>query len=200
LNDHAIFDFEQYIRRFSEAIYPLFVWSIWFYRTPNYGRFTITDFLRVIETGNFSIQHAESILQNLQHKVQKKVAFLNRTYPNAKESYARLQQELQQLGVTPATTYLYIQGHHLFNKVVLPMLNKVCDRLVRERENEISRQSVHQTQRRNELSCYSNSVEDITSMIKKNTGYRLSEPFARIEADVQRYVDSILPSTGVQPH
>ena len=195
LNDHAIFNFTEYIRLFSEAIYPLFVWNIWFYRTPNYGEFTITDFLRVIETGNFSVQHAEDILQNVRRKVEKKVGQLERNHPNAKDSYLKLKDDLRRLGVTPDTTYLYIQGHHLFNKVVLPMLNKVCSRLIRERENEISYQSLHYTQRRNELSCYSNSVGDIASMLKKNTGYLSSEPFARIQADVKRFVNAILPST-----
>ena len=200
LNDHAIFNFTEYIRLFSEAIYPLFVWNIWFYRTPNYKDFTITNFLHVIETGNFSIQHAEDILQNVRQKVDKKVEQLKKNYPNAKDSYLKLKDDLQRLGVTPDTTYLYIQGHHLFDKVVLPMLNKVCDKLIRERENEITRQSLHNTQRRNELSCYSNSVGDIASMLKRNTGYLFSEPFKRIEADVKRFVSAILPATESSPH
>ena len=178
LNDHAIFNFTEYIRLFSEAIYPLFVWNIWFYRTPNYKDFTITNFLHVIETGNFSIQHAEDILQNVRRKVDKKVEQLKKNYPNAKDSYLKLKDDLQRLGVTPDTTYLYIQGHHLFDKVVLPMLNKVCD----------------------ELSCYSNSVGDIASMLKRNTGYLFSEPFKRIEADVKRFVSAILPATESSPH
>jgi hypothetical protein len=54
LNDHVIFDMQQYLEEFSRAIYPLFVWNIWYYRTGKYGQFTMTDFLRIIETGNFS--------------------------------------------------------------------------------------------------------------------------------------------------
>lgn len=36
LNDHHVFDFERYLSEYSRAIYPLFVWNIWCYRTPNY--------------------------------------------------------------------------------------------------------------------------------------------------------------------
>ena len=32
LNDHAVFDFKEFMRQYSEAIFPLFVWSIWHYR------------------------------------------------------------------------------------------------------------------------------------------------------------------------
>ena len=85
------------------------------------------------------------------------------------------------------TTYLYIQGHHLFEKLVLPVMGKVCSRLIRDREMEIRRQSVHSTQMRNELSCYSHSTQDIAQMLKKNMGYLVSDPFRQILSDVQMF-------------
>lgn len=191
LNDKYVFDMEQYLRDFSEAIYPLFVWNIWYYRSTNYGRFTMTDFLRVIETGNFSFEHAGQIIKNIRHKVNSKVEQLKRLNPHAGQSYQKVKDDLTHLGVTPDNTYLFIQGHHLFDKVVMPMLKKVCEKLVRQRESEISRQSVHGTQRRNELSCYSNSVDDITQVLKKNNGFMASELFSRLKNDLQNYVDSL---------
>ena len=68
------------------------------------------------------------------------------------------------------------------------MLTMVCTRLIREREQEITRESMHATQRRNELSCYANSVADVAVMLKKNLGYVLSEPFRRIQADVEHFM------------
>ena len=47
---------------------------------------------------------------------------------------------------------------------------------------------MHATQRRNELSCYANSVADVAVMLKKNLGYVLSEPFRRIQADVEHFM------------
>ena len=188
LNDHAIFDFAEFLRLYSQAIFPLFVWSIWFYRTPHYGQFTISDFNHIVEFGNFGFRTWEESLARLHSKVGRKVEYLRHRHPEAKESYLRVKDDLKRLGVTADTTYLYIQGHHLFNNVVLPMLNKVCDRLIRERENEISRQSVHGTQRRNELSSYSNSLGDISTLLRKNLGYMDSAPFKRVLADVERYL------------
>ena len=46
LNDHNIFDMEEYLRQYSRAIYPLFVWNIWYYRTPHYSEFTLTALRR----------------------------------------------------------------------------------------------------------------------------------------------------------
>ncbi len=190
LNDRHIFDIEKYLADFSEAIFPLFVWNIWYYRTPNYNEFTITEFLRVIETGHFSFNNVGEIIKKVRRKVGRKVEQLQRINPNAHKSYAEVKNDLKRLGVTPKTTYLYIQGHHLFDKVVVPMMTKICEKLIREREQEISSQSVHGTQRRNELTCYTNSVEDIVPMLKKNYGYMQSEQFQAIKADIEKFMQS----------
>ena len=68
-------------------------------------------------------------------------------------------------------------------------MQKICTQLVRQREQEIRRQSRHSTQMRNELSCYSHSTQDIAQMLKKNMGYVLSETFGRIQADAEKMLN-----------
>lgn len=189
LNDHAIFDYTDYMKQFSEAIFPLFVWSIWHYRNGSYGHFTISDFNKVIELATFKKGNPYDAIVHLRHKVGRRIASLQRQHPNAKESYIALKDELKQLGVTPQTTYLYIQGHHLFDNIVVPMLKRVSDLLIRERETEIHRTAKHNTQRHNELSCYSHSTEPIVPALKRNVGYVMSEPFKRLYNDIQRFLD-----------
>ena len=186
LNDHRIFDFDTYFRQFSETIFPLFVWSVWAYRTGNYPQFTLTQLCRICDPSGFTVQHPESSLLNLRRKVQTHVRELQRKFPGNKEAYLQLKSELKTLGVTPQTTYLFIQGHHLFDAIVAPMLTKVCRLLQQERQEEINRARAHNTQKRNEMSCYENSRQDIKVMLKKNTGYILSEPFRRLQDDVRR--------------
>lgn len=188
LNDHSIFDMAEYLRQYSQAIFPLFVWSIWHYRNGSYGRFSILDFLKSIELGKFSLASAENILQHLRKKVARKVDTLRHENPGAKESYLAVKEDLKRLGVTPDTTYLYIQGHHLFDKVVSPMMEKVCSALIHQRQTEIAHQSMHSTQRSNELSCYANSLSDVTTMLKKNYGYQTSTPFNLILKDIEEYL------------
>ena len=188
LNDHIIFDIERYMCEFSEAIYPLFVWNVWFYRTPDYGKFTITDFLKIIETGAFSLRRPADMIYHVRRKVENKCRSLHKQYPEAIESYENLKIILADLGVTPQNTYMYIQGHHLFDRVVLPLLSSVCSKLISERQNEINAESLHYTQRRNELSCYTNSIGDIVSLLKKSTGFMRSPQFLQIKADLERFV------------
>ena len=188
LNDHSLIDFEEYFRLYSQAIFPLFVWNIMLYRTNHYSEFTMTDFNRVIETGSFNLQEPLNGVMNVRRKVGRKVRQLQEDHPDAKASYLATKDSLKALGVTADTTYLYIQGHHLFDKIALPMMNKVCDRLRREREMEIHRKAVHSTQMHNELSCYTHSIEQVSSMLKKNTGYFQSEPYRRLKEDIARFL------------
>ena len=126
LNDRKVFDLQNFMTRFSEIIFPLFVWSIWHYRRGVYGQFTITDFNRTIELGGFNINRPQDALDNLRAKVMRKVNYMNRQHPEAEQEYKELSAELVRLGVEPEQTYLYIQGHHLFDKIVMPVMNKVC--------------------------------------------------------------------------
>lgn len=186
LNDNPKFDFEAFLRDFSLAIYPLFVWNIWSYRMSSPQKFTITDFLRAIEMGNLSPETANEQLATLRRRVGHRINILQRQHPDAKESYQQVKDDLRRLGVLPDQTYMYIQGHHLFDKIVMPLMKKVCNQLMREREREISRQSVHTTQYNNELSCYTSSVGDVTLMMRRNTGFTASEQYSKIVADLEK--------------
>jgi hypothetical protein len=190
LNDHRIFDFREYFRMFSEAIFPLFVWSVMVYRNGHYPKFTITDFNRIADPGGFNVVKPGPSIENVKRKVHTKINELQRMFPDAKEEYLATKDSIKALGVTPQTTYLYIQGHHLFDTVVSPILSKVCNLLRQERQSEISNARAHQTQKHNEMTCYENSLQDIKVMLKKNTGYIASEQFRRIQEDIRTYLDS----------
>ena len=188
LNDHRIFDFRGYFEQFSEALFPLFVWSIMLYRNGNYPKFSITDFNRIADPGGFNVHNPVPSIANVRRKVHTKINELQRLFPDAKEEYLATKNEIMSLGVTPQTTYLYMQGHHLFDTVVSPILSKVCNLLRQERQNEIYHASAHRTQKRNEMSCYDNSLQDIKVMLKKNTGYVFSDQFRRLQDDIRNYL------------
>ena len=190
LNDHAVFDFVDFFRQYSSAIYPLFVWSVMHYRNGTYQQFTITDFNHAVTMGNIDINSPQEALRHLRNRVRNKADTMRRKYPKLAKQYEKLSAEMRQLGITADNTYLYIQGHHLFDTVVVPLLSRVCGLLIREREAEIRRRAVHGTQMHNELSCYSHSVQDIAQMLKKNTGYSSSPQYRQIQRDVEAMLAS----------
>ena len=189
LNDRRIFDFEDYLTQYSEIIFPLFVWSVWAYRTGNHNNFSLSDLARVIDPGGFNVFNPQPSIDHLRQKVNRKVKQLQVEYPDNKEQYLQVKASIKELGVTPQTTYLYVQGHSLFDNVVVPILTKVCNRLRMERQDEISRTARHHTQRRNEMSCYEHSIQDIRQMLKKNNGYTQSVPFRRVQNDIDHFLN-----------
>lgn len=190
LNDHNIFDFNAFLREYSKVIYPLFVWSVMMYRKREYSKFCLTDFNKTVAIKHSRMQDVMGNIERIRHKVKVKINELRRTCPDKKEEYAKTEQILTRLGVTPETTYLYIQGHHLFDNIVAPTVQSVCDELRREREREIRTKAMHVVQLQNELSAYNKAQSDIVSMIKKNMGYVTSEPYRHMMADVERILNS----------
>jgi hypothetical protein len=196
LNDRRIFDFEAFFARYSEIVFPLFVWSVWFYRTNHYTKFPMTSFSRVIDLGGFNVKQPDSSLDNLNRKVNNRVRELTRDYPEGHAAYPQLKKELMRLGIQPQETYLFVQGHHLFDAIVAPMLAKVCNLLRQERQAEISRAQAQSTHKRNEMTCYDNTRQDVRALLRRNTGFRQSQLFQRIQADISRYLDSQPPGAS----
>lgn len=192
LNDREIVDLEEFMRQYSVIVWPLLVWSVWLYRHGHYKQFSIMDMANEVGYHDINTYHPEETIEYVRRHVNKTVAWMQRNFPEAKKAYDPLKQELLSLGLTPETAYMYIQGHTLFDNVVLPLLNPICTVLRRERENEIKRLACHEKQRQNELSCYQHSVSPIDMMLKKGTKFRESEPYARLREDLQKFVDSLL--------
>lgn len=186
LNDHALFDFQAFLAAYSRAVFPLFVWSIMIYRRREFSKFTITDFNKVIGIRHGRLAELMPATEAVRRKVRAKVQELQRRMPGMKEEYLATRDSLAAEGVVPDNVYLFIQGHHLFDNIVAPTLQVVCDELRREREREIRRKACHVVQMQNELSAYNNSLSDITQMLKKNQGYTLAPQYRQVLADIER--------------
>lgn len=146
LNDHHLFDFESFMRQYSQTIWPLFVWNVWCYRYGTYKQFSMLDFYHIVQLGKLNFYHPEQTLEKLRHLVNAKIARLQRQFPQGRSTYKPLRNELLRLGLTPETTYLYMRGHDLCDGVAVPLLNMVCEQLRREREREIRRLAEHNVQ------------------------------------------------------
>ncbi len=191
LNDHRVFDFEEFLSSFSVIVWPLFVWSIWCYRHGCHNTFSMASLCSVISISNLNVNHPEVVLEQLRRRVSRKIGWLQHHLPQAKRDYAALREELERLGVTPETTYLYIRGHDLVNAVVIPMLATVCETLRREREHEIRRLADHKLQMQNELAAYQHATAPFEEMLRKHTGFRTAPPYLRVQADVRRLLDTL---------
>ena len=140
----------------------------------------------------------------LRRRVNAKVSKLQRQFPQGRSTYKPLQADLQRLGVTPETTYLFMRGHDLVDGVVVPLLTMVCDTLRREREREIQRLAEHALQLQNELSAYQHASASIPEMLRKHNGFTEAPLYKRIQSEVaaflQRNATSPTPTNPSNPN
>lgn len=191
LNDRTLIDIPAFMRLYSQTVFPLFVWSVWFYRKHIYSRFSITDFNAVVRLTGINLQHPEAALDELGVRVRHKLNWIESRYPRARKEVKAMHEEFVALGVTPDNVYLFIQGHHLVDNVVLKLLTPVCNQLRRERENEIKQLAEHSTQMQNELTCYQHSQCSVDFVLKKNTAYTDSPTYQLLRRDIRSLMERL---------
>ena len=190
LNDHRIFNFERFLQSYSQTIWPLFVWHVVFLQLRKMTmHFDMCEFNKVVVLPSVRIQNPKWAIEYLSKKVRAKMFQLERRFPKLKDALPETERMLRDLGINDNNTYLYIQGHHLFDLVVSPVVQTVCDILRNEQENDIRDRAVHSEQARTEIACYENSLGKVKMMMKKNTYYQFSPEFQKILADVERYLE-----------
>ena len=193
LNDHRIFNFERFLQSYSQTIWPLFVWHVVFLqRRKMTMHFDMCEFNKVVVLPSVRIQNPKWAIEYLSKKVRAKMFQLERRFPKLKDALPETERMLRDLGINDNNTYLYIQGHHLFDLVVSPVVQTVCDILRNEQENDIRDRAVHSEQARTEIACYENSLGKVKMMMKKNTYYQFSPEFQKILDDVERYLEKLI--------
>ncbi len=191
LNDRMILDFDKFLSQYSEIAYPLFLWNLWFYRNHDNHSFAMNDFNSYTRIRNFNLNNPYACLREMEKQVQHKLHLLERKFPDLIAPVNELTTIFEPLGLKPATTYLYMQGHHIMDNVVMKILIPVCTILRREREEEIKRLASHEEQYHNELTAYQNSLSSVELMLKKNISFRSLFLHRWVREDIKEFVDHI---------
>ena len=189
LNDRHILAFPAFLKRYSQIAYPLFLWNVWFYRRHDTHTFPMYDFNSYVRLQEINLRHPYSVLDAMQRTVSAKLSEMETRFPQYIEDVDRLGEELRKLGLVPDNTYLYMQGHHIMDCVVLKLLIPVCTVLRREREQEIKRLAEHSEQFRNELTGYENSQVNVSVMLKKNSGYKNLYLYQWLKEDIREFLE-----------
>lgn len=191
LNDNEIFDFKRYLAEYSQIVYPLFLWTIWFARQRDTQAFPMHVLNNLTRIYTFQVREPQKSLNRLRDKVAQKLAELERNYPEYVQQVAQLEPDLKQLGLEPDTTYLFMQGHHIFDHVVMRIIKPVCSILIQQRERYIERLAVHKEQYNNELTAYQNSLTDIEQALKRNFGFNNLFAYHWLYSDLKSFMENL---------
>lgn len=191
LNDRRIIDFERFMADYSSIVYPLFLWNIWFYRQHDTHSFPMSELNNATMIRDVSLKHPEACLHHVERNVKSKLAYFERKYRGLADSVKGLGRELERFGLKPENTYLYMQGHHVMDNVVLKLLIPVCTYLRREREEEIRRLSEHEEQFRNEMTAYENSQVSVEIILKRNVSYKSLFLYRWLYQDIESFLNEL---------
>ncbi|MBO5000313.1 MAG: DUF4435 domain-containing protein [Bacteroidaceae bacterium] len=191
MNDHKLIDFVGFMTLYSQIAYPLFIWSVWFYRQHNLNEFSLFDFCSYVRLDHVSVRNPEQCLIAMDKRVKRKLQELEKTHADALEEIESMKAEFTYLGVTPENTYLFIQGHHIMESVTMKVLIPVCNTLRREREEEIKHLAEHHTQFRNEQTSYERRLLGIDVVLSRHTGYKDCPVYQKLAEDIRAFLKRI---------
>lgn len=191
LNDHKIIDFPAFMKVYSRIAYPLFIWSIWFYRQHNLSEFSLMDFCSYVKIDRVNPYQPEKSLDGMAKRVKRKLNEIEHKHPQAIPEIENMKKELRNLGVNPDNTYMFIQGHHIMDNVVMHLLIPVCNILRKEREQQIYDLALHNMQLQNELTNYQRSQMNVELVIHRNTNYTNSPLYQMMRNDIERFLKII---------
>ena len=100
LNDRHIVDFPAFLTRYSQIVYPLFLWNIWFYRRHDAHTFPMYDFNACTRLQEVNIRHPYRCLEAVQRMVDNKLQELRRRFPDSVKKVQELGERNKTLGRT----------------------------------------------------------------------------------------------------
>jgi hypothetical protein len=175
---------------YSAVIYPIFVWYAYAARMDKPGLFTLTDFRNTVKINFVNVEDGgKSTLEWLGRNVERRIQTLENHHPEVLPEIRKFEQTLQQRGVLPAETYLYMQGHTLYENVVLTLVSTVANSLRKRGIAQIMGSSRKGLPLNNELSYYNNSITDVDELLRTNMGFRSCPLFAKLHDDMTRMLD-----------
>ncbi len=188
-NDARIFDFEKFLHEYSRIIYPLFIWYAYSAHLKNENVFTLLEFKSSVKLGYVEVEkNGADTLEWLKNQVRKRLEILHRNNPDYVKQLPAFMRKLQQRGLRPEDTYMYMQGHTLMDNVVIIMLNAVCEQLKLMCNIRINTSSKTGVALKNELSNYNNSLRNVRDVLLDNETYKDCPLYKKLQQDIESYI------------
>lgn len=191
-NDTMIFDFEAFMESYSRIIYPVFLWYAFLARSRNERIFTLRDFRSTVRLNYLNVENnGEQSLRWLERQVEKRIRSLEHHNYAMRDDVEHFGKVIAPLGATPENTHLFMQGHTLFENVVLIVLHAACEKLRAMSLERIATGTKQGIALKNELSNYNNSLRNVREVLLDNEHYEDCFLFKKVREDIERYIKKL---------
>lgn len=176
------FDFVAFLHSYSEIIFELFCYSLYFICT-NDKQYKLSEFATDVAINNtIDIRdNATYELKLLNEHVQSSLGKLK-----GKVSSTDFESFKSTLDINPSSTYLFMRGHTLYDGVVSRILNVLCNHAISKQYLEIQANSTQEelTQRRE---TYKAGLIPYTELLKTNFTPNGYEQIELLKSDIETY-------------
>lgn len=191
-NDARIFDFDKFLREYSKIIFPLFIWYAYSAHLKNENVFTLLEFKSSVKLNYMEVEkNGQDTLDWLRLQVRKRLDVLHRNNPEYEDKLPEFTKQLEERGLKPEETYLYMQGHTLMDNVVIIMLNAVCEKLKLMSNIRINTSSKTGVALKNELSNYNNALRSVRDVLLDNESYKECPLYKKLQQDIESYITTL---------
>ena len=188
-NDSHIFDFVEFMAEYSRIIYPMFLWYSYSAQQACQSALPLVDFKNAVRLGYLEVENnGADTLAWLERNIARRLKRLELDHPQIARGLDEFAERLQEKGVTPENTYLFMHGHTLMDNMVMIMLNSVCDKLRTMSINKINSSNKTGLPLKNEMSNYVNSLRSIRDVLLDNENYTSCPLYALLQEDIQDYL------------
>lgn len=180
------------LKLYSNIVYKLLLWSLYFATKNDTTTFTVNDFsnlVKILENPDINTQCKAAIL-DVRQKVKTKIAELEQTHSSDIQKIESLSKELRELGLNENNAYLFMHVHTLFDNVILMVLKPLCRELKKEKEQEIRKKAKDSQEINNEIKHYKNQVQEVEKVLSTNTDFKTCPLYQKIKTDLDIYIQN----------
>ena len=182
------------LKLYSNIIYPLLLWSLHFASKEDTTTFKITDFSKIVKILTIVDidTQCEAAILDVQQGVKAKIVELERDHSSDIQQVEILSQQLRPLDLNEDTAYLFMNGHTLFNNVVLMILKTLCDKLRKEKIHEIRTKAKDAEELENQTNHYRKKVkkDGEKEVLATNTDFKTCLLYQKIKQDLNLYIQN----------
>lgn len=183
--EHTDFDFDDYVNRLSQIIYPLLIWSVYLHCNQMDSSFSIREWHQIIVNEK---KDAEESLRFIENKAKEKMVALNKELASKiaeKDGFGKSLTEKKNL--TPQNAYLYVRGHELFNHLLNSVLDSIICSLRQQHYATLKETIKDEDSLRTAQKKYQKKQKSIEDLLYKNYRYKRNSPiYEKIKDDATK--------------
>ncbi|MCU0444651.1 MAG: DUF4435 domain-containing protein [Microscillaceae bacterium] len=182
------FDFEGFMTEYSKITFELFLYSVYFEKQAQRG-FSQAEFNQTIKlSGKIKARFGfQAELSALSQVIEGKIQELKSKYPTTE--VVSLKTELQELGLKPENTYLFIDDHTIESITLVALRsaiengkNEVIKKLRQLYQNDVKAFQQNEAQ-------YRTQFIDIETLMQENEGFDNCFLLQKIQTDIQNFTN-----------